>query len=170
MDRSTKILIIVVIAIACLFVIVMVWGVARHRNEPDPNPKKTEAPDWVKSGLASLVGSRGPKLELDKKKFVVNPGRKVAIAVPSVPDKGPQFRTGKFRLTAGKQATIIYTDKTPDKPKGFSDTQTVAFPADDSEPARKKNDPNEGSITAMRAGGILTMQCGPSVQCVVELE
>jgi hypothetical protein len=170
MDRSTKILIIGVIAIACLFVGVMVWGVAKHRNEPDPDPKKIELPDWVRSGLAGLFASRGPKVELGQKKFVLNPGTKLAIVVPSVPEKGPQFRTGKFRLTAGKQATIIYTDSTPDKPKGLSDTQTVVFPADDSEPARKKNDPNEGSITAMRAGGSLTIQCGPSVQCVLELE
>ena len=170
MDRSTKILIAVVIVIACLFVVVMLWGAVKH--EPTQDKKNPEIPDWVKSGLSGLSGSSGSKITFAAAKFVVAPGQQSqAIPVPAAKKKSDLPRTAKFRRTSGQIVVLTYNDTTSDKPKDFEKTQSVQFPAaPDKEPARKK-EPDVGSISALKDGGTMTIDCRNSkVQCVLTVE
>jgi hypothetical protein len=171
MDRSTKILIAVVIVIACLFVVAMLWGAVKH--EPTQDKKNPVIPGWVKSGLSELSGSSGSKIKFEAAKFVVAPGQQSQpIPVPAAPNRSDRPRTAKFRRTSGQHVNLTYTDATSDKPKGFEKEQPVEFPApQDKEPARYKKDPDVGSISALKDGGTMTIDCRNSkVQCVLTLE
>ena len=169
MDRSTKILIAVVIVIACLFVVVVLWGAVKH--EPTQDKNNPQIPGWVKSGLSSLSGSSDSKITFDAAKFVVAPGQQSqAIPVPAA-KKSDLPRTAKFRRTSGQIVVLTYNDSTSDKPKDFEKTQSVRFPAaPDKEPARKK-EPDVGSISALKDGGKMIIDCTNSrIQCVLTVE
>ena len=171
MDRSTKILIIVVIVIALLFVVAMLWGALKH--EPTQDKKNPVIPSWVKSGLSGLSGSSDSKVKFDSVKFVVAPGRlSEKITVPVAPNTSDRPRTAKFRRTSGQVVDLNYTDATSDPPKGFAKEQPVTFPASKKdEPARYGKDPDLGSISVLKAGGTMTIDCRKSsVQCVLTVE
>lgn len=157
---STKIVIIVLILVAVIFVIFVTRGALRNEPEKDPDQEAAEftekPPGWTKA-IKGFIGSRQPKIDLERSIYTANTVEKIKA------DSENPIRTAKFRVRPGSSASILYEDDTEDA--GDLKRQPCDLPN-----SKNKQDKNACSIVALKKGGKLTINCPATGGCRVEVE
>ncbi len=172
MEKSQRNALIVLLVFSLVVFAVVGWGVLKHDDSGSQKYDKEKAgkykppPFLAKAGAA--LRQLGPKLDLNRHEFVINPGdRQLVIRVPPAKGDGDEIRKGTFHLDPGQRGTIDYVDEMPDKDMH---KQPLQFPAGDDEEARKRDDPMAGSIVVMKRGGTLTISCAAKTRCRFRLD
>lgn len=148
-----KIAILILVVILLLFAAAMLFtergNSPRNRNNSEDANKPT--PSLVK-WLGGLFSPEPPKLKLSPSRFVLNQNQSQDVEVPPSDE---DFRTATFVLKNRGRVRLVYDDRTPGAGKDLQH-QDMELP-------RRPRDPDDdrmrGSLTVLKRGGTLRIQC-----------
>ena len=161
MSRSQKVMLIgLVVLVLMVFVYSTVHGTKKSSDCGTPDDcARSYKPSSATSAMGRWFGPFAPRVRLDKTRFALVPGGPpVEVELPAA-DKA--FRVLRLQLKQGAAVHAVYIDRASASDSSLH-RQVVDLKASASDEKAR-----EATLTVMKQGGVVTLQCVGGAPCEV---